>query len=218
MGNSIKCCIACMLPCGALDVVRVLHANGHVEEYSRPVKAGEVMKENPKHVLGLPSYQGVVQKTVVLPPEAELQRGKIYFLIPAYGLQKHRAQKPDSHANKTSKTPSVQKLSARKDSGDKVRRGASSPLANSQNANVNQSEAPKQRALSLKQCETVTQLGISEQHLAAEMCENEVVVEAQLGSRQCYQPRKKPESRRSSGFGVGLWRPALESISEIGFE
>ncbi|KAH9296114.1 hypothetical protein KI387_039702, partial [Taxus chinensis] len=197
MGNSIKCCIACMLPCGALDVVRVLHANGRVEEYSRAVKAGEVMKENPKHVLGLPSYQGVVQKTVVLPPEAELQKGKIYFLIPAYTLQKHRGHKGDSNAKISS---SVQKPSERNVFEEKAPRGQSPHLKTSQNANANKSEAPKEKPSSLKQCGTERQLVISEHHLTEMVCENERVIDAQQGSRQCYraQPKKKPESRRSS--------------------
>ncbi|KAJ1393958.1 hypothetical protein SESBI_34495 [Sesbania bispinosa] len=44
------------------------------------------MKAHPKHVLKKPSSpsveDGVVPKIVVVPPDAELQRGKIYFLMP----------------------------------------------------------------------------------------------------------------------------------------
>jgi hypothetical protein len=90
--ETIKCCIACILPCGALDVVRIVHSNGRVEEISGgPVLAGEIMKAYPKHVLRKPPSTCpadgggggiVVQKPVILPPNAELQRGKIYFLMP----------------------------------------------------------------------------------------------------------------------------------------
>ena len=53
--ETIKCCIACILPCGALDVVRIVHSNGRVEEISGgPVLAGEIMKAYPKHVLRKP--------------------------------------------------------------------------------------------------------------------------------------------------------------------
>ncbi|XP_042479140.1 uncharacterized protein LOC122060051 [Macadamia integrifolia] len=91
MKNSIRCCISCILPCGALDVIRVVHSNGHVEEFSHRIRAGEVMKANPKHVLRKPSYSsetdnGVVPKIVIVPPDAELQRGKIYFLMPVSSL------------------------------------------------------------------------------------------------------------------------------------
>ncbi|KAJ9168708.1 hypothetical protein P3X46_020202 [Hevea brasiliensis] len=85
MKNTIKCCISCILPCGALDVIRIVHCNGRVEEISGTIQASEIMKAYPKHVLkkpSSPSDDGVVPKIVIVPPDAELQRGKIYFLIP----------------------------------------------------------------------------------------------------------------------------------------
>ncbi|KAJ8761505.1 hypothetical protein K2173_001639 [Erythroxylum novogranatense] len=85
MKNTIRCCISCILPCGALDVIRIVHTNGRVEEISGTIRASEVMKAHPKHVLkkpSSPSDDGVVPKIVVVPPDAELQRGKIYFLMP----------------------------------------------------------------------------------------------------------------------------------------
>ncbi|TQD94655.1 hypothetical protein C1H46_019707 [Malus baccata] len=87
MKNTIRCCISCILPCGALDVIRVVHSNGRVEEISGTIRASEIMKAYPKHVLKKPSssasdHDGVVPKIVIVPPDAELQRGKIYFLMP----------------------------------------------------------------------------------------------------------------------------------------
>ncbi|PQP98836.1 uncharacterized protein Pyn_14139 [Prunus yedoensis var. nudiflora] len=87
MKNTIRCCISCILPCGALDVIRVVHCNGKVEEISGTIRASEIMKAYPKHVLKKPSsspsdHNGVVPKIVIVPPDAELQRGKIYFLMP----------------------------------------------------------------------------------------------------------------------------------------
>ena len=85
MKNTIRCCISCILPCGALDVIRIVHSNGRVEEISGTIRASEIMKAHPKHVLkkpSSPSEDGVVPKIIFVPPDAELQRGKIYFLIP----------------------------------------------------------------------------------------------------------------------------------------
>nr|GMD08353.1 phosphatidylinositol 4-phosphate 5-kinase MSS4-like protein [Ipomoea batatas] len=91
MKNALRCCISCILPCGALDVIRIVHSNGRVEEISGTVKAAEIMKMHPKHVLKKPSSpspadgdQGrpACPKIIVVPPDAQLQRGKIYFLIP----------------------------------------------------------------------------------------------------------------------------------------
>ncbi|XP_062208601.1 uncharacterized protein LOC133910100 [Phragmites australis] len=99
--DAIRCCIACILPCGALDVVRIVHSNGRVDEISGPVLAGEIMKAYPKHVLRKPPSTCpadggggiVVQKPVILPPNAELQKGKIYFLMPVMA-----ASAPAAHA------------------------------------------------------------------------------------------------------------------------
>ncbi|RLN23732.1 uncharacterized protein C2845_PM07G23630 [Panicum miliaceum] len=108
--ETIKCCIACILPCGALDVVRIVHSNGRVEEISGgPVLAGEIMKAYPKHVLRKPPSTCpadggggiVVQKPVILPPNAELQKGKIYFLMPvmaAPATEKAPAPAPEKSA------------------------------------------------------------------------------------------------------------------------
>ncbi|CAD5189704.1 unnamed protein product [Musa acuminata subsp. malaccensis] len=90
MKAPIRCCISCIsciLPCGALDLIRIVHASGHVEEISGTVTAGDIMRAYPKHVLRRPlspsSTNGVVvPEAVILPPSAELRKGKIYFLIP----------------------------------------------------------------------------------------------------------------------------------------
>ena len=86
MGNSLRCCLACVLPCGALDLIRIVHLNGYVEEITGPITAGEVLKANPNHVLSKPSSQGVVRRILILSPETELKRGSIYFLIPGASL------------------------------------------------------------------------------------------------------------------------------------
>uniref|UniRef100_A0A7N0ZY21 Uncharacterized protein n=1 Tax=Kalanchoe fedtschenkoi TaxID=63787 RepID=A0A7N0ZY21_KALFE len=88
MKKALRCCISCILPCGALDVIRIVHANGRVEEITGSVTACEVMKAYPKHVLKKPtssiefSEGGGAAAIVILPPDAQLQRGKIYFLMP----------------------------------------------------------------------------------------------------------------------------------------
>ncbi|XP_057493692.1 uncharacterized protein LOC130779152 [Actinidia eriantha] len=88
MKNTIRCCISCILPCGALDVIRIVHVNGRVEEISGPsVRAADILRSHPKHVLKKPSSSpssdgGCCPKILIVPPDAELQRGKIYFLMP----------------------------------------------------------------------------------------------------------------------------------------
>ncbi|XP_071724994.1 uncharacterized protein [Rutidosis leptorrhynchoides] len=91
MRNSLRCCLACVLPCGALDMIRIVHLNGNVEELMRPVTAGEILEANPNHVLSKPCSQGVVRKIMILSPDSELKRGSIYFLIPSSSLPKNKS-------------------------------------------------------------------------------------------------------------------------------
>ena len=108
MGNSLRCCLACVLPCGALDLIRIVHITGHVEEYSRPVTAKEILEANPNHVISKPSSQGVSHRIVIVSPDAELKRGDIYFLIPASALpDKMKSRK--SQKRKSQKTSSTTK-------------------------------------------------------------------------------------------------------------
>ncbi|XP_062181048.1 uncharacterized protein LOC133885359 [Phragmites australis] len=93
MGNSLRCCLACVLPCGALDLIRIVHLNGRVEEYGRPVAAGEILTANPNHVLSKPCSQGVVRRILIVSPDSELERGEIYFLIPAASVPPEKKKK-----------------------------------------------------------------------------------------------------------------------------
>ncbi|KAK2430472.1 hypothetical protein P8452_43855 [Trifolium repens] len=100
MGNSLRCCLACVLPCGALDLIRIVHLNGYVEEITRPISAGEVLKANPNHVLSKPSSEGVVRRILILSPDTELKRGSIYFLIPSTSLPEKKRRVRRSIAEK----------------------------------------------------------------------------------------------------------------------
>lgn len=107
MGNSLRCCLACMCPCGVLDVVRIVHlgAGGHVEEHSRHITAAEVLAANPDHVLTEPCSQGVARKIVIVAPELELKRGHIYFLIPTSALpEQKRSRNSKKHVKLTSRS------------------------------------------------------------------------------------------------------------------
>ncbi|CAA7389346.1 unnamed protein product [Spirodela intermedia] len=93
MGNSLRCCLACVLPFGVLDVARIVHLNGQVEEFCRPVTAGEILRANPDHVLSRPSSEGEGRRILVVSPESILERGTIYFLIPRASLPERKNTK-----------------------------------------------------------------------------------------------------------------------------
>ncbi|CAL5426938.1 unnamed protein product [Camellia sinensis] len=119
MGNSLRCCLACVLPCGALDLIRIVHLNGHVQEITSPVTAGEVLKNNPNHVLTKPSSQGVVRRIQILSPDSELKRGTIYFLIPTSSLPEKKNMKThhnnNINPNKSSNSMKISKIKCNPD-------------------------------------------------------------------------------------------------------
>ncbi|KAJ1286020.1 hypothetical protein BS78_03G322000 [Paspalum vaginatum] len=107
MGNSLRCCLACMVPCGALDVVRIVHLSGHVDEFSCPVAAASVLAANPNHTLttawspsGAPGCAS--RKLVIVSPDSDLKRGRIYFLIPTATLPADRRAKNQATSSKKS--------------------------------------------------------------------------------------------------------------------
>ncbi|CAO1946441.1 unnamed protein product [Urochloa humidicola] len=124
MGNSLRCCLACMVPCGALDVVRIVHLSGHVDEFSCPVAAASVLAANPNHTLttawspsGAPGCAS--KKLVIVSPDSELKRGRIYFLIPSATLPADRRSKKQQGVSKKSgggKRPSRRHHGAKKQS------------------------------------------------------------------------------------------------------
>ncbi|KAF5194863.1 6,7-dimethyl-8-ribityllumazine synthase [Thalictrum thalictroides] len=104
MGNSLRCCLACVIPCGALDVIRIVHLNGHVEEITRPIiSAREVLEANPNHVLSKPCSEGVVRRILILLPESDLKRGNIYFLIPNSSLPENKRGTSNNKKKSSSK-------------------------------------------------------------------------------------------------------------------
>lgn len=105
--ETIRCCIACILPCGALDVIRIVHANGRVEEIAGSISAGEIMRAYPKHVVRRPPSAcagdggSCIQRSAILPPSAELQRGKIYFLVPVSTASTEKSQVRSTNSSGT---------------------------------------------------------------------------------------------------------------------
>ncbi|KAF6174099.1 hypothetical protein GIB67_020281 [Kingdonia uniflora] len=99
MGNSLRCCLACVLPCGALDVIRIVHLSGQVDEIGRPMFAREVLDANPDHVLSKPCSQGVVRRILILSSKSELKRGSIYFLIPSSSLPVNKKKSSKNSKN-----------------------------------------------------------------------------------------------------------------------
>ncbi|CAL0334730.1 unnamed protein product [Lupinus luteus] len=127
MTNIIRSFISCFLPFGVFDVIRIVHSNGRIEEISDSINASDISKAYPNHMLLKSSsssalYGGatVVPNIEVVPPNAELQRGKIYFLKPLPSLpsnkdhtqmkknRKHR--RSSSHNNSGESTIFVAKL------------------------------------------------------------------------------------------------------------
>jgi len=183
--KSIRCCISCIFPCGAFDVVRIVHSNGHVEELTCTVRAADVIQSHPKHLLKKPSFDPTNHRPIVVDvsPDSLLHRGKIYFLIPPPTPQ---TQSHPSDRKKTIKKQ-VAPRSSSSTSGCATSSARSSTARRRQHSGSGGHKSICGRA------------NASDQYLSEILSEKVV---SSTGSR---------ERRRGR---VGVWRPHLESIIE----
>jgi hypothetical protein len=109
MGNNLRRCLSCVLPCGSFDVIRIVHLSGHIEEYTRPVTAGEVIAAHPNHVLSRPCSQGGARRILIVDSDSELKRGCFYFLVPASSMPEKKRKPPAQPQLKEKKARPEQK-------------------------------------------------------------------------------------------------------------
>ncbi|XLS91229.1 hypothetical protein HN51_067237 [Arachis hypogaea] len=98
---SIRGCISCILPCGALDVIRIVYSNGRIEELTtRTINAADVMRAHPNYILKKYSPSNLL----IVPPHADFHRGNIYFLIPLPPPPNQHATAVDQHLSTSTHT------------------------------------------------------------------------------------------------------------------
>ncbi|KAJ3703149.1 hypothetical protein LUZ61_006854 [Rhynchospora tenuis] len=107
MGNSLRCCLACVLPCGALDVVRIVHLNGQVEEFSCQITAAQILEANPNHVITKPCSSSGTRRIAIVSPDSELKRGNIYFLIPNSSIPEKKKKKKEQKKKQVKIAPKM---------------------------------------------------------------------------------------------------------------
>nr|GMC61270.1 uncharacterized protein LOC107063476 [Ipomoea batatas] len=64
-----------------LKIIRVVHLNGHVEDYDYPVSVSEVIGNSNKHLVFTPA-QFLSHGSKPLKNSIMLERGQVYFLLP----------------------------------------------------------------------------------------------------------------------------------------
>ncbi|XP_074574148.1 uncharacterized protein LOC141830640 [Curcuma longa] len=109
MKKGIRCFLSCFLPCGTLDVVRVVHPSGRVDEIAAPVTAADVMLAHPNHAVRHHP------PAALLPPHACLHRGRIYFLVP---VASHKSA-PPPRADAPAKSKRANGWGGEKDGGER---------------------------------------------------------------------------------------------------
>ncbi|XP_021766115.1 uncharacterized protein LOC110730599 [Chenopodium quinoa] len=199
MKNTIRCCISCILPCGALDVIRIVHSNGRVEEISGTIRAEDIMKAHPKHILKKPTSRLTSEvesidshhrgpTIVVVPPDAQLQRGKIYFLIPVLDHNQSSKKKTNSSSKKSTSSSSSPSVVA------PVGSGSASTVRRKRKEHKSRSNSISLAAANLVLSSTTEE---DDKYLS------DILSEKVISSHR--------EKRRGR---VAVWRPHLESITE----
>lgn len=83
MGNHIAC-IHVPPPEPPIRTIKIIHSNGHVEIYDRPITASKLMVEFPKHLVCHSDSFFIGQKIPALSENDELKLGHKYFLLPTH--------------------------------------------------------------------------------------------------------------------------------------
>lgn len=191
MKKAIRCFLSCILPCGSLDVIRIVHANGRVEEISGSIRASEVMKAYPKHVLKNPNAtfehsiqqkDGAQKRIVILPPDAQLERGKIYFLTPL----------PPVPPSKSARQSNDAKLKA---------------------AAINNNNSKKHHQMINDDDQVEVEVGKSNKHKQKTRQMNMSSADDQYLSELLSEEKATMQRERRRGR-VRIWRPHLDSICE----
>lgn len=81
MGNHASCA-PYIVSGGAGGAAKVVHDDGRVTAYARPVRAAELMAENPRQFVCDAGALKVGHRVPGLAAEAELERHRLYFLLP----------------------------------------------------------------------------------------------------------------------------------------
>ncbi|KAM7479630.1 hypothetical protein LguiA_027843 [Lonicera macranthoides] len=101
MGNAAASCAPSIISAG---VVKVLLLDGRLEIYTRPIKAAELMLENQLQFVCDSANLKVGQRVQGLSADEELERRKLYFLLPMEMLYSVLTiEEMDSLTNKVSK-------------------------------------------------------------------------------------------------------------------
>ncbi|CAK9182363.1 unnamed protein product [Ilex paraguariensis] len=116
------CCWSCKSS-SAFNTIRVVHLNGYVEDFEHPVTVSEVTGKPPKHFV-ITQAELLSTGTKPLRPDAILEPGHIYFLLPYSTFQ--------SNVSPMELAPLARKLTAI----------AKSSRSNTNSARVNISSSP----------------------------------------------------------------------------
>ncbi|KAJ4964325.1 hypothetical protein NE237_024264 [Protea cynaroides] len=84
-------CLSCRSVPASLDVIRVVHLSGLVEDYDHPITAGEITGKPPKYFL-CSSTEYSFCSSQAFQPDIQLQKGQLYFLLPLSSLRWEASQ------------------------------------------------------------------------------------------------------------------------------
>ncbi|GKU86998.1 hypothetical protein SLEP1_g1461 [Rubroshorea leprosula] len=80
MGNSVSSCFIPQL--NSKKKARVIDAEGNLRRVKLPAKAGELMVEEPGHVVSMVDQLRVTRRVSAVRADDELLAGKVYMLVP----------------------------------------------------------------------------------------------------------------------------------------
>ncbi|TMW92005.1 hypothetical protein EJD97_013616 [Solanum chilense] len=81
MYSKITYCCFSPKSCDIIKTIRVVHLNGHVEDFDHPISVHELMAKSQKHFV-FTHAQLLSAASKPLNPDTKLEQGHIYYLLP----------------------------------------------------------------------------------------------------------------------------------------
>ncbi|KAB5552219.1 hypothetical protein DKX38_009530 [Salix brachista] len=82
MGNYTSCCVVVSQLSRKPKTARLINSQGNLRQVSLPVKAAELMIEEPGHVISLVDELKQRSRTIAMRADEELLPGKVYLSVP----------------------------------------------------------------------------------------------------------------------------------------
>lgn len=195
MGNLISCGL--VGHGSSNQVVKVVHSNGLVDEFFRPVLVKELTVDYPNHFICHSNDLNIARTVPPLPDDEEMELGQVYFLLPQKIFES---------------------LLTEADVAALISKAAVSRKASQKSINLkHMPPLPPKPAFEMKLNGATTQVTVSREFLERLLAETRLQFETRSINLDVAESPLQSNPAKQQQQNCRSWRPRLETIEEGNF-